>query len=136
MKTKRTPKQKSRITRITVARLYNIGNYEHIRYELTAEVPEGCSAKAAMGNLVKIIRNANPKAPCTRSELLAARESISKPLAKMINSDHVNAKYYRNIIDNFEKWQKGREEALRLLEKFGGKSDHKDAKLDWEDTPW
>ena len=30
-----------KITKITVGRLHNLGNYEHVRYELTVEVPEG-----------------------------------------------------------------------------------------------
>ena len=113
------PKEKSRISRITVARLYNIGNYEHIRYELTADVPEGNSAKIAISKLVRILRNANPK-----------------PLAKMTDYDHNTQDTHQRIVKDVEAWVKGTKEALELLHKFGGTADHKDAKLEWDDYPF
>jgi hypothetical protein len=36
------------ITKITIGRLYNLGSYEHVRYELTAEVPQGESPATAI----------------------------------------------------------------------------------------
>lgn len=129
-------KPKSHITRITVSRLYNLGNYEHIRYELTADVPYGCSAKLAMSKLVKILQGANPKPPFSRVEYEKAKTSISKPLSKMDAYDHDNANYYRRTIDLVDKWNEGQKKALDLLHRFGGTADHKDAKLDWENTPW
>lgn len=136
MKRTPRPKPKSRISRITIARLYNIGNYEHVRYELTADVPEGNSAKIAVAKLVKILRGANPKPPHSRFEYERAKESISKPLSKMDEMDHANQRAYRRVVDDVNRWKKQREEALDLLHKFGGTADHRDAKLEWDDIPF
>ena len=32
-----------RISRIGIGRLHNLGNYEHVRYEVTVELPPGTS---------------------------------------------------------------------------------------------
>jgi hypothetical protein len=36
-----TKEAKPRVVRVGIGRLYNLGNYEHIRYDLTIEIPEG-----------------------------------------------------------------------------------------------
>lgn len=130
------PKPKSTISRITITRLYNLGNYEHVRYELTADVPAGCSAKMAASNLVKILRACNPKPPHSWHEITRAKELCSKPVHKMTDLDWENQNQAQRVMRDFNKWQKAKAEALKLLEKFGGKADHRDAKLDWEDAPF
>ena len=51
------------ITKITIGRLYNLGSYEHIRYELTCEIPSGESPATALIGLEKLIGALNPKLP-------------------------------------------------------------------------
>ena len=58
-----TMKTKSTVSRIVVGRLYNLGNYEHVRYELTVDVPEGRSAALALKNTLRLLKAANPKPP-------------------------------------------------------------------------
>lgn len=48
------------ITKITAARLYNTGNYEHVRYELTVELIEGDSAAQAMKAVQSILDRLAP----------------------------------------------------------------------------
>jgi len=48
------------VSKITIGRLFNKGNYEHIRYELTVEVKEGESAAAAVINLERILEGLKP----------------------------------------------------------------------------
>lgn len=48
------------ITKITIGRLYNLGNYEHVRYDLTVEVKEGESAATAITGMEAIIAGLAP----------------------------------------------------------------------------
>ena len=41
------------ITKITIGRLYNLGNYEHVRHDLTVEVKDGESAATAITGMEK-----------------------------------------------------------------------------------
>ena len=68
-----------RISRITVARLYNLGNYEHIRYELTIEVPEGESARQALTCAETIIEGLEPdKLEFDESNIKNWEENLAK----------------------------------------------------------
>ncbi len=53
-------KPKSKLTKITMARLYNLGHYEHVRFELSAEVPKGGSAKQTFLDLGAILARLRP----------------------------------------------------------------------------
>ncbi len=48
------------ISKITVARLYNTGNYEHVRYEMCVDVAEGESASAAFAGITSILSRLKP----------------------------------------------------------------------------
>ena len=66
---------RSTVTRITIARLFNLGSYEHIRYEVTVEVPEGRSASSALIGLETVLSRLSPKRPVgtpSTSELATA----------------------------------------------------------------
>jgi hypothetical protein len=49
------------ITKITIGRLYYLGSYEHIRYELSVEVPEGSSASKALVGMEKLLHALAPE---------------------------------------------------------------------------
>ncbi len=71
----------SRISRISVGRVYNLGNYEHVRYELTVEIPEGESAATAITGVEKIIAGLSPlKNACIKnpSEIERARKEVEE----------------------------------------------------------
>jgi len=50
----------SRISRISVGRLYNLGRYEHVRYEITLEVPEGGRAGDDLLKVLTLIHDLKP----------------------------------------------------------------------------
>lgn len=52
------------ISKITIGRLYNLGNYEHIRYEVTVDVAPGESAAQAVLGLESIMRGLKPVKMC------------------------------------------------------------------------
>jgi hypothetical protein len=68
----------SHVSRISIARLYNLGDYEHARYEVTVEVPEGADAAVTFQNLEEIVEALNPKCPINEYNLRAAQTWIEK----------------------------------------------------------
>lgn len=132
----KTPK--TRVTKITIGRLYNLGNYEHVRYELTVEIPEGRSAAAALTNTLKVLAGCKP-VKLTYSEQ-AVRHLAKAPEPKLSDPPtaeerHTHAKWQeaRKLEIKMEAALKSRAGALELLDAMGGTSIYKDAKLDWDE---
>ena len=138
-------------TKITIARLYNLGSYEHARYEITAEISEGESASKALIGLEKILSALNPKPPgSVPSEDETKREIRRLEEMRALDDDTferchggykgTRAEYIERISKSIaegtarrEAWQAKAEKARDLLDDLGGAAEWKDAKLDWED---
>ena len=48
------------VSKITIGRLYNLGNYEHIRYEVSVDLENEDDATKAMVGLEKVIAGLAP----------------------------------------------------------------------------
>lgn len=148
-------KPKPRITKITLGRLYNLGNYEHVRYDLTVEVPDGASATKAIIGMERIIAGLSPlKNSPTRDECHLRLDAAYIAKLKSLNAEewkreHGDSKGTRKeIIGRYEKSLKEEtlkrqkafstaERARLLFDDLGGAAHWKDAKLDWEnDDRW
>lgn len=141
----------ARISKITVGRLYNLGNYEHVRYDLTVEVPEGDDASAAIVALEHIIAGLSPlKNACIKSEAELDRDQ--KEIDEMQTMPVVDwerryghckgtareviERYQAQLNENREKREKALAIAKRARELFSdlaGAEKWTDAKQDWED---
>lgn len=139
------------ITKITIGRLYNLGNYEHIRYDLTVEIKEGESATEAVTALEKIINGLKPlKTMAIQSpEELKRRAAEIERMQSMpaVEWEHhyghakgtpseVIERYQRDLDADTLKYQNAQEHARtarKMFDDLGGTSQWKDAKLDWED---
>ncbi len=133
---------KSRITRFIIGRLYNLGNYEHIRYELSVEIGEGRSAALALRNTLRLLRAVNPKPPIPSYEYEIAKSKIAKPndWHKNIEDKAAQEKARKEMVADalkkvkqFETWVKRRHAAELVLDDIGGTKAFKDAKLSWDD---
>lgn len=140
------------ITKITIGRLYNLGSYEHIRYELTAEVPAGESPATAMIGLERIINALSPKLPgnCV-SQDDEARKRREIAAMKELSDENFDSRYlYTGKVTRTEymvrteadlaegvtrrqQWEARGKAARKLLDDLGGAANWRDAKLDWED---
>jgi hypothetical protein len=141
----------NRISKITVARLYNLGSYEHVRYELTVEVPEGASATNAIIGVEKILAGLSPlKNACIKSEQEIERlrreiqEMRTMPVADWERRYGSYQGTVREIIERHEaelnesiaKRAAALSRSARARELFddlGGAEKWTDAKLDWDD---
>lgn len=138
-----------RITKITIGRLYNLGNYEHVRYELTAEIAEGESAATAVTGLAKILNGIRPlKGVKTEREITLAREHIET--LKSLNEEdwlrehrysvgtreEVIARYQQSLDEDIERRAKSiarQKQAQKFFDDLGGAAEWKDAKHDWSE---
>lgn len=136
------------ITKITIGRLYNLGSYEHVRYELTAEIPAGQSPATAIIGMENILGALNPKRPHgvpsesdirnLESSLAATREATDE----QVRRSYGKSKYGRilslhhSIAEGksaLARWNERQVKARLLLEDLGGAANYKDAKEDWDD---
>ena len=142
------------ITKITIGRLYNLGSYEHVRYELTAEVPQGESPATAIIGMEKILAALSPKTSThSRDELAREKRQVEEMHRKLSDEgpDEFRRYYghsfvgtpeeyigrceqsYSENVARREAWEARSAKARRLLDDLGGAANFKDAKLDWED---
>ena len=143
------------ITRITVGRLYNLGSYEHVRYELSVDVKEGESARGALVAVEKILSALSPESKVcvkTRSELERGlhhirqlRLDLEKKGDEQFTREHgyftgtpleyierCDRMHYEEVAKR-ERYEARASKARELLDDLGGAAKWKDAKLDWED---
>lgn len=131
-----------RTSKITIGRLYNLGNYEHVRYELTVEIEKGESPALALRNVMRVLKAANPKPPVqpyeyeTAVKKLAASDDWMKNVTdaaerKRRIKDMV--KEAKEIVKKWDTWVARRKAAEKLLDNIGCTKVFKDAKLDWHD---
>ncbi len=140
------------ITKITIGRLYNLGNYEHVRYELTAEIPEGESPRLAVVGMEKILAGMKP----VRTLCVDSEHEIKRMHAEVLKMETIPAEQWardyghcvgtrEEVIERYKssynKAVEQREAALALASRarelfndLGGAADWKDAKVDWEDA--
>jgi len=145
---------KSRISKITVGRLYNLGNYEHVRYDLTVDVAEGESAASAIIALEKIIAGMKPlkNQPIKQeAELERDRRRIEEmktmPVADWERNYGTYKGTVREIIERHEKDLAENENkrdaavtrarrARQLFDDLAGAEKWTDAKLTWDNDDY
>ena len=140
----------SRISKITVGRLFNLGNYEHVRYELTVDVPEGQSATQAITAVEAILEGMKPVSRCgvpSESEIAHAEKSLQamRSMNFQRNYGHCEGTPAEIIVRHEQSLEEAKakrasalataKQARALFDDLGGASQWKDAKLDWDDEP-
>ena len=142
------------VTKITIGRLYNLGSYEHVRYELTAEIPAGESPATALIGLERILEGLNPKplqSADSHEEIERKRKRLAEEEALTDEAfarqhGHTGVSYVGTRAEYTQRVRDGIDEserktilletraatARKLLEDLGGAANWKDAKLDWD----
>lgn len=116
-------KEQARVSRLSVGRLCNLGNYEHIRYEVTVEIPEGADATRALKTVetaLNTLAEPPPGNPRQEEEDLASHEVENLPA-------------YQRLVDAYAAWQKRQEYARAVLGDFSLSSELTDHKDHWDD---
>jgi hypothetical protein len=128
-----TPK----IVSVSVSRVYNTGNYTNIKYDLTAQVPKGASAKGTLYELHHIISMLKPvREPDCRSQFDAA---VKKPAEEQTNWEKDHLKEWSDMMASYHQRIAARNAALQSLDDLGGAIEKRDAKKNWsyeDDCPF
>lgn len=128
--------KKPKISQISVARLYNLGNYEHVRFELTVEVPAGASAKQTLFDLAAIVARLKPvKKPY---DFDTAMQVLNKSQEELNEFEKEHLDQYMQQVKDYSALKALQRSAFEKLDALGGTSKRKDAKLSWEneEAPW
>jgi len=141
------------VTKITIGRLYNLGSYEHVRYEISVEVRDGESAKDAMLGVEKILTALAPESKCcvqSQGEIEREKHRVDGMFLDLQLPDEEFRRKHGHFVGSpleyatrcKESWMNNRikrenyearaAKARELLDSLGGAAVWKDAKLDWE----
>lgn len=137
------PKEKplGRVTNLTVTRLYNLGNYEHVSYSISAEIPKGTDAEATFNAIVDILYGLKP---LRRDYSIARAQRIAGMNPEERAKDNITDEQFEQAKESVAKFGKDVAAQAAALQKFntlGGTVKHKDAKRNWDhdcddETPW
>lgn len=138
-----------RISRITIGRLHNLGNYEHVRYEVTVDLPPGTSPASVLHATEHMLNALEPKGPYSAYEVLNAQRELAKPAPKLADfvdgRDHYDTPDKRlesankdreralQIVNRHNEWRQRRDAAHRRFDELGGIALHRDAKAEWDE---
>lgn len=138
-----------KVSKITVGRLFNLGSYEHVRYEVTIDLSESDDPGKCMRHLETLMEAMNPKGPTTTLDSIeraqrnyeamilmdedsfrrqhgyhisGTREEYQNRVAKGIAEDRVKLALWETKAD----W------ARNQLRNIGSVKIRKDAKLHWD----
>lgn len=129
-KTKKTT-PKPRVTSVSVSRLYNLGNYQNVKYDLAAEVPKGASAAETLVSLSRILEALRPIRPPDCAGQLEDALKKSEADRSSWEKDHLQEWIHEN--DKHAAKLRRRGEAILSLDSLGGTLTFKDNSRDWED---
>lgn len=139
--------------RISIDRLFNLGNFEHIKYSVSMELNADDSATVAMVGLEKIMAALNPKPPSdvkSEAELHRLKIEIDRmkamtdedfkhefmsPYSSKGTRPEITDRYEKNFIEaslKSERWRIRRTWARAHLDDLGGAVKLTDVKQGWE----
>jgi hypothetical protein len=120
----------AKVTRIAIGRLHNLGNYEHIRYDVTVDLTNGENPGLVIYRLEKLLAALKPIT--TDYDYQRAVKVMSDPELAADETAR-NIEVYKDRIEKHNKAVARRERALALFGALGGQSQFTDAKDKWED---
>ena len=134
-----------RVSQFTIGRLFNLGSYEHIRYEVRVEVPEGASAGETLTRVEKLIGRLVVKPPVEARDILGLEQFVAQSDADIENSWRRGSRTVAELREEVQKeidekknaraaWEAYNAKIRGLLDQLGEVSEKfTDAKLNWEE---
>lgn len=119
----------TRITRIQIQRLHNLGNYESVRYEVTVDVSEKDDAGKVLATLETALNDIRAKAYSSIWDFERAKKKLEKP----DELEQWERESYQETVAAHEAAQAKREAARRMLSSFSVVEEKRDAKETWDD---
>lgn len=120
-----------RVTRLSIGRLCNLGNYEHIRYEVTVDIPEGADVAKTLVHIETAL-NTMAVRPPDGWQLSSAKHALAKPVEALAPHERDQLDTYKAIVRRSEEWAAKQAYARNMLADFGLSSEFTDHKDKWE----
>jgi hypothetical protein len=120
------------VTRISVDRLYNLGNYEHIKYGVTVDIPAGEAPTKVLKNLLRVLRALNPRAVRPPWDLQRKREIAALTTMDCSSEERTEREAAFKEVTEYDVACEARNSALEQLDNLGGTTTKIDAKHDWD----
>jgi hypothetical protein len=128
-----TLESKTRVTSIHVGRVYNLGNYENQRVEITAAVGADDDPGRVLRTLETILNNLHAKHGIMGHNVTQARTVLAKPESELSEYEREELPKYRERIEKVEEAKRRREQARAALTTLDHTDEHVDHKRDWDD---
>ena len=135
MSSPETVPDRSRVTRLDVQRVYNLGNYENLRVGVTVEVGEGDDPGKLLGSLQAILGDLRAKSGVSEWDLRDARRELAMP--EPPETDEVGRRNWARAqatVAKHETAMRRRDRARAALSTLEYTSEHRDAKDAWDDA--
>lgn len=120
-----------RVSHISVSRLFNLGNYENVKFDVSVEIPPGNSACATMKMLLGILQKLRPIK--VGYDVTHAIEMLNKPETELTEAQLGLLAEYKATVEAHNKKVQERKQAMAKLDALGGTRTDRDAKDEWED---
>jgi hypothetical protein len=130
------PAERTRVTRLHVGRVYNLGNYENQRVEITVDIAEGDDPGRVYRNLEGILANLRASSGVSSYNLARAREVLAKPDAELNEAERGMLDDYRDRVAKVESAKQRRQAARDALSTLNFTTEHVDHKRDWDDDDY
>lgn len=121
------------ISRLTVSKVANLGNYENRKIEISVNFSKPGDVGEKFTEIEQIIDDINCTKDFDQYALRQARNYLSTPSGELSEFDVQRLPHYRKTVEDYEKLESRRKEAIEKLNRFGGVSEYRDAKDDWDD---
>lgn len=125
--------QPTRITQFRIGRMHNLGNYEHIKYEVTVEVASGDDVGKRLTTVETILNDIQADLPHSDWDIQRAKELLAKPEGELDEYDVKRIPRAKQQLAENEAALKRRENARAALSTLNYESEHKDHKKDWDE---
>lgn len=125
--------EETKISRITIGRLHNLGNYEHVRYEISVDIGSDDDAGIVLKNLETVLNDMQINPGVDSWALRNAKEILKKPEAELTDHERSNLDAYRGKVAKVEDAVRRMSLARERLTSFSGTSVFTDAKENWDE---
>lgn len=123
----------TRVSRLAIQRLHNLGNFESVRYEVFVDIAPGDDAGKVLTTVETILNDLQAKNEVDSYALKRAKEILNTPSENLTDADKARIPEYRETVRKFEAVQQRREAARAALGTLNYTSEFKDNKRDWND---
>jgi len=125
---------KSRIRTLHVGRVYNLGNYENLRIELTVDVGTEDDPAKVLRAVQRILGDLRAKPNVDGFELQRAKAALATPEAELSEYEREKLPRYQEVVDKWKEAMARRKAAAAALSTLEYTYQHKDHKEDWDEN--